>query len=103
MTSRRPKAELTIVQSPDIQELERVLTETMSNTLPAISRTSSSRLRFETEVQALEAERETVEGRKALAKAHYESLVAAFDADIADINGAIALRTAGLTQAKLQD
>ncbi len=104
MTTRRTtlkKPALKLVQ-PDLAEMERVLVETAEQMAPMIRRVGSTRQKFEAEAKSLEAEREAVESRRALAQRHHEALMKGFEAELADINGALSFYAAGLTQNTLE-
>lgn len=98
MATRKP--DLKLVQ-PNLEEMERVLTEAARQQAPMISRSVSTAQHFESEVKALEAEREIVVDRQQLAIRHHEALMKGFDAELADIDNAMGLYTGGLTQHSL--
>lgn len=96
MTARKPK--LAIVPKGNLEELDRVLSEAAAQMAPMISRTGSTRERFEAEIKVLEGERDGVQAREDLARRHFEVLLKGFAEEKADIDQAIAFYSAGLTQ-----
>ena len=98
-TPKRKTPNLHVVTTgPVLDEMERVLTEAAKQTAPMISRAGLIKQKAEAEVKALEAERAGVEGRRELARRHFEALMTSFDREVADIDRAIGLHTGGLTQ-----
>lgn len=93
----RSKPNLKLVQ-PNLEEMERVLTEAAKHQAPMIQRAESTRQKLDTELKALENERATVVDRQQLAIRHHEALMQGFAAELADIDKAMGLYTGGLTQ-----
>lgn len=100
MTVRKTK--LALVPKTNLEELDRVLTEAAAQMAPMVSRSGSTRERFEAEIKVLEGERDGVQAREDLARRHMEVLMAGFAEEKRDIDQAIAFYSAGLTQADLK-
>ena len=99
-SKRKAAANLRVVASktsgPDLEALDRVLTETAQQMAPMVSRTGSARERMKAEIAVLEADKAAVKARRQLVERHYNALCIAFDSEEADINAAIASYRQGL-------
>jgi hypothetical protein len=93
---KRPPT-LQLVQ-PNLEEMERVLTESVQQLAPMIRRGPSVRQKMDAEVRALEAERATIVDRQQLAQRHHDALMKGFNLELDDIDDAVRLYTGGLTQ-----
>lgn len=100
MTARKPA--LKLVQKPNLEELDRVLSDAAAQMAPMVSRSGSTKERFEAEIKVLEGERDGIDAREQLARRHFEALLKGFAEEKADIDGSIAFYSAGLTQASLK-
>jgi len=93
---RTKRPELHVVPPVNLEEMERVLTETAQQLAPMISRASAARQASEAEVIALRAEREGIVARRDLMERMYEALSQSFDTELADIDQAIDFKMNGI-------
>lgn len=102
MSTRKPATKLALVPKPNLEELDRVLSDAAAQMAPMVSRSGSTRERFEAEIKVLEGERDGVQAREDLARRHFEVLLKGFAEEKADIDAAIGFYSAGLTQSTLR-
>jgi hypothetical protein len=96
MAAPKPKSELRIVAEPDLAEMDRVVHEAASESIPLISLESTLRERFINEMRELEAKRDALVDRRDLFKRQMEAAIAGLDAHIADHNATIDIYRGGL-------
>lgn len=92
-TTMKPRKPATAIaqRGPDLDALDRVLTETAQQMAPMISRAGSARAKAEAELRVLEADREELRARRQLVERHYEALTTSFDGEERDIEATIAM------------
>jgi predicted nucleic acid-binding Zn-ribbon protein len=101
--TRKPSVAV-VARGPDLDALDRVLSETVELMTPMISRAGSARAKAETELRVLEADREALKARRQLVERHYQALTASFDGEERDIEATIAMyRNALLDGAEQQE
>lgn len=89
------RAELTVV-GPDLEALNRVLTEAQAETQPAVSVSATVRNFLVVEMRELEKEREVIVDRRRLLTTQVEATLASLDAQLADHDEALAMYRAAL-------
>ena len=86
-TTTKPRKQATAVaqRGPDLEAMDRVLTETASQMRPMIDRVSSRRAQLQTDLKRREAEAQMLEDDWALLEAHYQAARQGYDEQRADI------------------
>lgn len=74
---------------PDLEAMERVLSESTRDMAPMVSRTSAARARMVAELQVLEADLDALEARERLYLSQTEAVKVAIERDKADIRSAL--------------
>lgn len=78
-------------RGPDLDALDRILTETAQQMAPMVSRVGSAREKAAAELRILEADRAALDARENLVDRHYSALKSGFSNERADIDATIAM------------
>lgn len=104
--ARKPRStalRVVVSKGPDLDALDRVLTETAQQLAPMVSRSGSLRARFEAELKILDADHDALRARRELVERHYQALMTGFDGEERDIEQAkTSCRNALLDGAEIQ-
>lgn len=91
MAATKPKTDLRVVGGPDLDQMERVLTEAAAEQQPLVSIQSTTRERFVNEMRELEGKRDALAEKRDLFRRQLETTLAGLDAQIADHDAAICM------------
>lgn len=97
----KPKTDLKVV-GPDMEQMERALTEFAEQQAPMVSRAGSARERQEARVKEIVADLEALKSRETLIDRTYESVKHGFALDRADMEAELDLYENGLNSLSQQ-